>query len=66
MGMFSEIGADIESQKLKKVLEAAKVEGDAVISFCKTHIYPLYKSAIDEAWKPIDPEVKHYWEEVVK
>ncbi len=51
MGMFSEVHAMGEAKELDKVLMVAIEKGDiAVLSFCKEHIYPLYKSACSETY----------------
>jgi hypothetical protein len=64
MGMFSEIAAAYEAERLEKLLQTAKIEGGDVAWFAKLHIYPLYKDAVGETWgsMKMDSELVNFYE----
>lgn len=65
MGMFSEIAASMEAERLKKVCWKALNSGnDSVKSFAKTHVYPLYVSAEGDACSDDDKMLKAAFEMV--
>ena len=51
MGMFSEVNAQYNAERLESVLrKALKYQSKDVFQFAKDNIVPLYEDEVGEAW----------------
>ena len=51
MGMFTEAAYEAEAQRLEDVLrKAINTRNEEIILFTKENIFPLYESALADAW----------------
>lgn len=59
MGMFSEIHATLEADKLgTALLKAIEINQPQVTDYCRENILPLYEHAVGESWST--EESDHY------
>lgn len=64
MGMFGELNASGNAQRILALLDKARATGDAaVIAFARQHIWPMYESEKSEAWEPVPEDQTLFWSE---